>query len=114
MASVMVLGMKIAAAFRHRLAFAVEHRFSVATVIAGTAFREGQMEFGPAELHANVGLALLHLDEYEIALQSFDQAIRGELRDEVRTATLNNRGLAWLRLQNYSKAIADIRAALQL
>ena len=112
--AVKVLGMKIAAAFRDRLAFAVEHRFPIAVVRADTAFREGQMAFGSAEIHADVGLALLHLDEYVLALQSFDQALRGELRDEVRAATLNNRGLARLRLRDYPTAIADFQAALQL
>ena len=51
------------------------------------------------------GLAFLHLEDFEAALKSFNDAL-DELQDPVQKAiVLNNKGLAFLRLKQYQKAI---------
>ena len=72
------------------------------------------MAFGPAALIATQGLALLHLGENELALDALTRALSGELRDEVRAATLHNRGLVRQKLGDRAGAITDFESALQL
>ena len=105
---------KVAGAFLDRLAFSVEHRFPVLQARAGENAEAGQMAFAPAELIANRGIALLQLGEFEIAQRSFDQALAGELPDEIRAATLNNRGLARRNMGNRVGAIEDFEGALAI
>jgi tetratricopeptide (TPR) repeat protein len=109
-----VLAIKVAGAFLDGLAFEVEHHFPMIAARAGTNAEAGQVAFGRPELIASSGLAFLHLGECEVAVRSFDQALTGDLSAEARAATLNNRGLARLRLGNQKGGIADFQAALQI
>ncbi len=55
---------------------------------------------------SNYGLALLHLGEFQAALRDFDKAL-DKVKDPIEKAiVLNNKGLAFLRSQQYQKAIA--------
>ena len=53
----------------------------------------------------NLGLAFLHLGEFQAALKYFNIAL-DEVQDPIQRATvLNNKGLAFLRFKQYQKAI---------
>ena len=54
---------------------------------------------------SNSGLALLHLGEFETALENFDKAFNA-LEDPIQKAfILNNKGVVFLRIKQYQKAI---------
>ena len=53
----------------------------------------------------NDGLALLHLEEFQAALEYFDKALNA-VQDPIQKATvLNNKGAAFIWLKQYQKAI---------
>ena len=54
---------------------------------------------------SNYGLALLHLGEFQAALSDFNTAF-GKVKDPIQKAiVLNNKGITFLRLKQYKKAI---------
>jgi tetratricopeptide (TPR) repeat protein len=77
--------------------------------------RAGQLvsAVDPMDL-SNDGLALLHLGEFQAALDDFDKALTG-VQDPIQKATvLNNKGVAFLRLKQYQKAIEYFDASIAL
>ena len=51
------------------------------------------------------GLALLNLGDFQAALDSFDKALRGVQDENQKAIVLNNKGLTFLRLRQYQKAL---------
>ena len=51
------------------------------------------------------GLAFLHLGEFRVAIDSFDYAFKEMQDPDQKAIVLNNKGLTFLRLQQYQKAI---------
>ena len=83
--------------------------------IGGKSFSLGTVERGlrPGQLvspvdpmtFVNDGLALLHLEEFQAALEYFDKALK-TAQDSIQKATvLNNKGAAFIWLKQYQKAI---------
>ena len=63
---------------------------------------------------SNYGLALLHLGEYQAALNDFDKAL-DKVPDRTQKAiVLNNKGLAFLRFKQYQKAIECLEEGIAL
>ena len=78
--------------------------FSLGTVERG--LRAGQL-VSPVDpmTFVNDGLALLHLEEFQAALEYFDKALNA-VQDPIQKATvLNNKGAAFIWLKQYQKAI---------
>ena len=70
------------------------------------ALRAGQL-VSPVDpmTFVNDGLALLHLGEFQAALEDFDKALNA-VQDPIQKAlVLNNKGIAFLRFKQYQKAI---------
>ena len=58
------------------------------------------------------GLALLHLGDYQTAIEDFDKALNG-VQDSIQKAlVLNNKGWAFLNLKQYQKAIQCFEAGI--
>ena len=61
---------------------------------------------------SEMGVALLHLGDFQAALEHFDKALNA-LEDSIEKAiVLNNKGLAFLRFRQYQKAIECFDAAI--
>ena len=73
---------------------------------AAEALRAGQLSAAvdPMVFSEN-GVALLHLGEFQTALESFDKAFSAVQDPNQKAIILNNKGLAFLRLRQYQKAI---------
>ena len=60
------------------------------------------------------GMAFLHLDEYQAALENFDKAL-GVVQDPIQKAIiLNGKGVTFLRLKQYQKAIEYFEVGIKL
>ena len=55
--------------------------------------------------YSDDGLAWLHLEEFQAALECFDEALKAVPDSIQKAIVLNNKGLAFLRLKQYNKAI---------
>ena len=65
-----------------------------------------------AEIYINYGASLIHIGDYEGAVNAINKAI--ELKTEKMPEALYNRSIAYNRLQNYKGAYYDLKEALML
>ena len=73
---------------------------------AAEALRAGQLTSAvDPMIFSENGIALLHLGEFQTALESFDKAFSAVQDPNQKAIILNNKGLAFLRLRQYQKAI---------
>lgn len=109
-----VVWMKVSAAFEDKLVFQMLVNVPMMLVQASGRIEAGQMVSGPPELFVNQGTTLMHMGEYELALQAFDRALSADIPAGVRAAALNNKGLPLLRLGRITEAISCFEGALRL
>ena len=63
--------------------------------------------------YSNDGLALLHLGEFQDALDSFDKALNAVQDRNQKAIVLNNKGWVFLRLGQYQKAIKCFKEGIE-
>jgi tetratricopeptide (TPR) repeat protein len=72
----------------------------------------------PAAWHYRNGNFFLEIGEFELAHQEFDQALhfchKGEIKPELHQAILTNKGIVFMRQEQWSKAIGCFDTALKL
>ena len=73
---------------------------------AAEALRAGQLSAAvdPMVFSEN-GVALLHLGEFQTAIEHFDKALNAVQHPTQKAIVLNNKGIAFLRFKQYQKAI---------
>ncbi len=63
---------------------------------------------------SDTGLAFLHLEDFEAALEAFDKALKSVQNSTQKAIVLNNKGLAFLRFKQYQKAIECFEEGIAL
>jgi tetratricopeptide (TPR) repeat protein len=109
-----VIWIKASAAFEDKLAFQALVNVPQMLIQASGRLEAGQMVFGPPEISVKRGVILLHMAEYELALQAFNQALSVDMPTGTRASALNNKGLALRGLGRATEAITCFEKALRL
>ena len=105
---------QLSGAFEDKPAFQILISTPRVLAKAGGEIRAGQIVFGSPEVLMNHGTILCHLGESGLAIDKFDEVLSNKnISDELRAATLNNKGLALLTLQRISKSRRCFKQALK-